>query len=162
MPWFVWMSFFTAPCLVGVAVTLAWPILASDGSVVAVLVIGLLWVIGAWQLQRYLKAKRPHSWSIRWTILSVVLPLVVLGGITNSREPAVAEVFVRHDAAINRVRNENLAPAAPSRQMLSWKEVLELVACVHAPTRRYLMYLLTSLPPAWWLVAFLVAIWKGK
>jgi hypothetical protein len=162
MPWTVWFSFLTAPAIVGVAFTLSLPPHSTLRSIGVVIFVAVTWLFVAYQLKKYLKTTRRQRWVPLWITSMVILPLFMLFLISLSHDPGVAGVFQRH-SKINEQRGPGyLAPAAPSRHFLSWSEATELLACMHGPAVRFSIQILTSLPPAWWLVAFGFAVWRGK
>jgi len=162
MPWPIWFCFLTVPALVGVAFTLAlWPKGEVQGLGVVIFV-GTGWLFAAFYLKNYWKTVTPRHWIRNWIALLVILPLVLFFTISLTRDPGVVGVFQRHSKANERLGPGTLAPTAPSRHALSWSELGELVACVLPRAGRFSIQLLTSLPPAWWLLAFGIAIWRGK
>lgn len=161
MPWFVWFSFFTAPVLVGVAFTLTSS--ANDpGNLGTVLLAGGLWALLAYQLKRFLKNARPQTWARRWVVLAVVCPLLTLFTLSLGKDAEIRQVFKRRAEASQQPEPDGLAPSAPSRRMLTWHETRVLAALVQPHAVRFSVQLLTSLPPAWWVIAFGIAIWKGR
>jgi len=162
MPWIVWFSFLTVPALVGVAFTLALSPTSGFRTIGVVIAVAVGWLSGAYLLQQYLKKTKPRKW-VRWWITAVViLPLTLLFLKTLAHDPAVVGVFERHAKTNERQGPGQLAPAAPSRHVLSWAESCDLVACMRQPATRFSIQLLTSLPPAWWLIAFGIAVWRGR
>ena len=162
MPWVIWFCFLTVPALVGVAFTLAlWPNGEVQGLGV-VICVGTVWLVAAYHLKNHWKSVTPMRWIRNWVATLVILPLVLLFTISLARDPGVAGVFQRHSKANARLGPGKLAPTAPSRHALSWSESGELVACVSPCAGRFSLKVLTSLPPAWWLLAFGIAVWRGK
>jgi len=162
MHWFVWFCFLTAPALVGVAFTLSTSQPNEYRSVGVVGAIGLLWLFAAYRLKKYLTASKPNTWVRWWVTLAVFLPLVGFFVRSLGHNPAIVGVFQRHERAMERLGPADIAPAAPSRQALSWVEVRELLARMRPCAGRFSIQILTSLPPAWWLIAFGIAVWRGK
>ena len=162
MPWFIRFCFLTLPPVVGVAFTLAVP--ASDGShnLTTVAVVGLAWLGAAYYLQRKLRESEHPKWVRRWILWCVVLPLVGLFAHSLRYDPATVALFDRHSTASVQQGPGELAPAAPHRHALTWGELGELLASVQPCAARFSQQLLTSVPPAWWLAAFVISVWKGK
>ena len=162
MPWFIRFCFWTAPVLVGVAVTLALPPTGGIPGLGVVLVIGLVWLVAAHQVKNGLKATQTRHWAILWFAILVVAPVVGSFVAVAIRDPGVAGVFQRRALNDERIGPGSFAPSAPARHILSWSEVGELFARVRPLMMRFAIQLLTSLPPVWWFIAFGIAIWRKK
>jgi hypothetical protein len=162
MPKFITFCFLTAPPLVGVAFTLAWPSTAEFQGSRAVVLFGAGWVVAAYLSQKYLRGLKPLSWARWWILSALALPFAGLFAISLVDDPAFIDAFERHDRAVEQRGPGGLAPSAPSRHALSRAEVGEWFALVQQRAVRFAIQLLTCVPPLWWLAAFGLAAWRKK
>lgn len=162
MPWFIWMCFLIVPPMVGVAVTLASDKPDDPKGINTVAFVCLLWLFVAYHLKNYLKRNWPNQWVRWWVTLSVVLPIVFLFFVSLKKDPLVASHLQQIANASKQVEQKGLAPAAPAARALTWAETRKLLARMLPYSRDYSVKLLTSVPPAWWFIAFGVGLWRGK
>jgi uncharacterized membrane protein YeaQ/YmgE (transglycosylase-associated protein family) len=162
MPWFIWMSFLTVPVMVGVACTLASNNANDPNGIITVAIAGIVWFFVAYQMKNYLRDQTPKQWVSWWLTLTVVAPLVTLFVVSLNNDPAVMSLVNARLKASEKADPNGLAASAPARRALSWSETKKLLARVHPLAIDFGAKLFTSMPAAWWFIAFGVGLWKGE
>jgi len=161
MPWYLWFCALTAPFIQGVAFTLtAMP--GDPNGLGAVFGFAAIWYCVALPLKNHLREQSLEKWIRRWLLLAVALPLFAFYTLALGRDPEVRRLIETRQRVAAKPPPEGVAPSAPSRFAPSWSETRQLIAGVRPCSLEFGRQLLTSLPPAWWIVAIAVAIWKGK
>jgi hypothetical protein len=162
MPWFVWMCFLTAPVLVGVACTLASDAPNDPKGAETVFLAGGVWLFVAYHLRHHLEERTPARWVRWWVSLCVVVPLVSLFVASLRHDAGVMRLVEARQREGEKPAADGAAAAAPVRRAFTWAESKQLVARVRPLAADFAMKLFTSMPPAWWFVAFGVGLWRGK
>lgn len=162
MPWFVLFSFLTVPFLVGVSVTLAFPVSAVSGGLGIVVAFAAVWLAGSIWLMAALRGARPKRWAAWWMVLAVAVPITSLFLVSLRGDPAILAVHGEYARRVAEIDARELAASSPSRHTPTWAEFAKLIACVRPRAAVFSLQLLKSLPLAWWLAAFLVSLRKGK
>jgi hypothetical protein len=160
MQWFVLLCTLIVPFLVGVATTIAMATPPVHGFAI-VIGVALLWLVVAHKVRTVLREHKPKTWIRWWVITTAILPLAGLFAKSVANDPAVVAIFERRADANRKLDPNAVAPAAPARHLLTWRETLELLDSLQQPAGRFFWPLLTSLPPTWWAIAFGIALWKG-
>ena len=162
MPWFVWMCFLTVPVLVGVACTLASHNANDPKGINTVVIAAGVWLFVAYHLKNYLRERAPNHWARWWFSLTVVVPLLTLFVLSLGHDPGVRTLVDSRAQASEKPDPNGLAASAPARRALTWAETKQLLARVHPLAVDFSLKLFTSLPLAWWFLAFGVGLWRGK
>ena len=162
MPWFVLFCFLTAPIPIGVAFTVAIPAFNHRSYSPLVFAAAVVWVVFARIVQLIVRRPVGRVWIVKWFALAVVLPLVGLFVVQLAHAPEVTGTVTRHLDANEKSRTDYDAVTAPGTYTPTTDQSWELLAQVQPQLVRYLLQLLKSLPPVWWLVAFALSAWKGK
>lgn len=162
MPWYVWACFLAAPVPVGVAWTLAAQTAADPREVETVLVVAGVWLFAAYLLRRHLVERTPARWVRWWVFLAVVVPFGSLFTASNRHDPEVSRVVAARQREGEKPAADGTVAAAPARRALTWAETRQVVARVRPLGADFAMKLFTSMPPAWWLAALVVGLWRGK
>jgi hypothetical protein len=162
MPWYVWMGFLTVPVMVGVGCTLASNNANDPKGINTVAVAGGVWLFVAYHLKNHLRDRTPKRWVRWWVSLAVVLPLATLFVLSLTHDRAVRKIVDARLEAGATPDPKGLAAAAPARRALTWSETKQLLARVHPLAIAFGAKLFTSMPVAWWFIAFGVGVWKGE
>lgn len=162
MPWFIWMCFLTVPAMVGVACTLASNNANDPKGINTVVLAAGVWLFVAYHLKNQLKDRTPTRWVRWWFSLAVVVPLVTLFVISLGHDPAVKSLVQSRLRASEKADPKGLAASAPARRAFTWAETKQLLARMHPLALDFGAKLFTSMPPAWWFIAFGVGLWRGK
>ncbi|MFO0936214.1 MAG: hypothetical protein U0798_06840 [Gemmataceae bacterium] len=162
MPWFIWMCFLTVPVLVGVACTLASDKPDDPKGINTVFLTAGIWLFVAYHLKNYLRDATPKKWVRWWVVLTIVLPLVAFFILSLRKDAGIQRILQSRAEVAERIDRTGLAASAPSKRMLSWAETKEVVSRVQPHAVHFAIKLLTSIPPAWWFIAFGVGLWRGK
>lgn len=162
MPWYVWMQFLTVPVMVGVGCTLTSNNANDPRGINTVGLAGAIWLFVAYHLKNHLRDGTPKRWVRWWVTLTVVLPLVTLFVLSLRHDAATCKIVDARLAASDKADPKGLAAAAPARRALTWAETKQLFARVYPLGVDFGAKLLTSMPVAWWFIAFGVGIWKGE
>jgi len=162
MPWFLWMCFLTVPPMVGVACTLASNNADDPKGIGTVAIAAGVWLFVAYHLKNRLRDRSAKRWARWWFMLTVALPLVTLFVLCLRHDPAVRHLVDSRLQAGEKPDPKGLAASAPAKRALTWAETKQLLARVQPLAVDYCEKLFTSMPLAWWFIAFGVGLWKGQ
>lgn len=162
MPWFIWMAFLTVPAMVGVATTIAANTAHESRSIAVVVLAAGVWLFVAVQLKRRLQEGRPKDWIRRWVVFTVIAPLGMCFVLSLRHDATVLKIMESRVVASKSAEGSYSAAAAPTRRVPSWRESRQLVARMRPLACDFLGQLLSSIPLAWWFIAFGISLQKGK
>lgn len=162
MPWFIWMSFLTVPVMVGVGCTLASDTAHDPKGINTVALAGGVWLFVAYHLKNHLKERTPKRWVRWWFSLTVIIPLVTLFLISLKHDQTVRKIVDGRMEASAKPDPNGLAAAAPARRAFTWVETKKLLARMRPLAIDFSAKLFTSMPLAWWFIAFGVGLWRGE
>jgi hypothetical protein len=163
MPWFIWMMFLTVPVMVGVGCTLVANNANDPKGISTVGMAGGIWLFIAYHLKNHLRDGTPKRWVRWWVTLTVILPLLALFVLSLQHDPSVRKIVDARLAMSSKPDPKGLATAAaPATRALTWPETRQLLARVHPLALDFVAKLFTSMPVAWWFIAFGVGVWKGE
>jgi len=162
MPWFIWMGFLTVPVLVGVACTLASNNANDPKGINTVAIAAGVWLFVAYHLKNHLRDRSPKRWVRWWFTLTVVVPLVALFVLSLGHDPTIRKLVDSRLQASGKPDPQGLAASAPAKRALTWAETKQLLARMHPLAIDFSAKLFTSMPLAWWFIAFGVGLWRGE